>query len=79
MYGQESDGQTTEGASRRADIPSTEDRAEVKKQAVSYPYNYFYPGYMMPHSVTPYFHYTPVNYVRNIFIIVPSLKTAWSN
>ena len=46
MYGQESDGQTTEGASRRADIPSMDDRAVVKKQAVSYPYNYFYPGYM---------------------------------
>lgn len=66
MYSTGAEEQTTESASRRADIPGQDDETVIKKQAVTYPYHYLYPGYMMQHAVNPYYHYTPINYVRNI-------------
>ena len=65
LYGAGGEEQATLGTSRRADIPSEDERTVIKKQAVTYPYNYLYPGYMMSHAINPYYHYTPINYVRD--------------
>lgn len=65
MYPNGEEGQATESASRRADIPGQEDEELAKKQAVAYPYHYFYPSYTTAHGITPYYHFTPINYVRN--------------
>ena len=67
MYPAEAEEQTTEAASRRADIPGEMAKELIKKQAVAYPFHYLYPGYMMAHGVNPYYHYTPLNYVRHAF------------
>lgn len=67
MYGAGTVEQSTESASRRADIPGEDDGTLIKKQAVTYPYGSFYPGYMMTHGINPFYHYTPINYVRHLF------------
>lgn len=69
MYPTGAEEQTTESASRRADIPGQEDEELAKKQAVAYPYHYLYPGYTMAHGINPYYHFTPINYVRHIFSV----------
>ena len=51
MYPTGAEEQTTESASRRADIPGQEDEELAKKQAVAYPYHYLYPGYTMAHGI----------------------------
>ena len=70
MYPTGAEEQATEAASRRADIPGEIEGELTKKQAVAYPYHYLYPGYMMAHGVNPYYHYTPINYVRHNFEII---------
>ena len=68
MYPTEAEEQATEAASRRADIPGEMEKELIKKQAVAYPYHYLYPGFTMAHGVNPYYHYTPLNYVRHAFM-----------
>jgi len=70
MYPNGAEEQTTESASRRADIPGKEEEELAKKQAVAYPYHYYYPGYTMAHGINPYYHFTPINYVRHIFLLL---------
>lgn len=70
MYPNGAEEQTTESASRRADIPGKEEEELAKKQAVAYPYHYVYPGYTMAHGINPYYHFTPINYVRHIFLLL---------
>lgn len=79
MYPNGAEEQTTESASRRADIPGKEEEELAKKQAVAYPYHYVYPGYTMAHGINPYYHFTPMNYVRHIFFtLVPLGKLSVS-
>ena len=64
MYGTGADGQSTESASRRTDIPGDDEGMVIKRQALAFPYGSFYPGYMMAHQVNPLYHYAPINNVR---------------
>ena len=60
------EGSNSESASRRTDIPGQDDQELTKKQAVAYPYHYYYPGYMMGRGMNPYYHYAAAAAVSTI-------------